>query len=46
LTPGGIVTFDAFSVTWALTRAYSRAFAAINVEPFWLPSGQVMIAKG
>ena len=45
LTPGGIVTFDAFSVTSATTRAYSRAFAAMNVEPFWLPSGQVMLKK-
>jgi hypothetical protein len=40
LAPGGIVTFEAFSTTSAATRAYSsRAFAAMNVEPFWLPSG-------
>jgi hypothetical protein len=45
LTPGGIVTFDAFSSTSAATHAYSRAFAAMNVEPFWLPSGQVMLKK-
>jgi hypothetical protein len=45
LTPGGIIVFEAFSSTSAAERAYSRAFAAINVEPFWLPSGQVMLAK-
>jgi len=46
LSPGGIVIFDAFSSTSAATREYSRAFAKMNLEPFWLPSGQVMIAKG
>ena len=46
LSPGGIVIFDAFSSTSGATREYSRAFAEMNLEPFWLPSGQVMIAKG
>lgn len=45
LAPGGIIVFDAFSVTSAYTKEYSRAFSAMNLEPFWLPSGQVMIAK-
>ena len=45
LSPGGIVIFDAFSSTSAATKEYSRAFNAMNLEPFWLPSGQVMLAK-
>ena len=45
LAPGGIVIFDAFSSTSGATREYQRALTSMNLEPFWLPSGQIMVAK-
>jgi hypothetical protein len=45
LSPGGIAIFDAFSSTAAATREYSRALAEMKLEPFWLPSGQIMITR-